>query len=202
MARRLFNFVAAVSLFLWLATTAFRALLPTGGFVVTRYGANDARLLRAGWPGNPDVLQYQSLHDLAGGVVPLLDGSSRTSPLTFVQENHIGGGQFFRRAGVIAWWGRFRHTNGSFDFFVVTVDLSLVQLLASILPILWLIVWTVRRRLVQRRVAGGFCRACSYDLTGNTSGVCPECGMPVHRGVGILRTQTEEPVGRNDGSAN
>ena len=25
----------------------------------------------------------------------------------------------------------------------------------------------------------GHCAACSYDLTGNTSGVCPECGTPV-----------------------
>jgi hypothetical protein len=26
------------------------------------------------------------------------------------------------------------------------------------------------------RVPPGHCRACRYDLTGNTSGVCPECG--------------------------
>ena len=23
------------------------------------------------------------------------------------------------------------------------------------------------------------CRKCSYDLTGNVSGVCPECGSPI-----------------------
>ena len=25
------------------------------------------------------------------------------------------------------------------------------------------------------------CRQCGYDLTGNVSGVCPECGRPTHR---------------------
>jgi hypothetical protein len=27
--------------------------------------------------------------------------------------------------------------------------------------------------------AGNCCRSCGYSLTGNTSGVCPECGTPV-----------------------
>lgn len=35
-----------------------------------------------------------------------------------------------------------------------------------------------RIRLRPGQVAGK-CRACSYDLTANVSGVCPECGMPV-----------------------
>ena len=28
----------------------------------------------------------------------------------------------------------------------------------------------------HRRIPPGHCQACRYDLTGNTSGVCPECG--------------------------
>jgi ABC-type ATPase with predicted acetyltransferase domain len=28
----------------------------------------------------------------------------------------------------------------------------------------------------RRRYAAGRCAECGYDLTGNTSGVCPECG--------------------------
>ncbi len=28
------------------------------------------------------------------------------------------------------------------------------------------------------------CRKCGYSLLGNTSGVCPECGQPVHEGAG------------------
>lgn len=32
--------------------------------------------------------------------------------------------------------------------------------------------------LEQRRVKRGECRHCGYSLTGNVSGVCPECGTP------------------------
>ena len=31
----------------------------------------------------------------------------------------------------------------------------------------------------DRRPKAGFCKACKYDLTGNVSGRCPECGTPV-----------------------
>jgi len=34
-------------------------------------------------------------------------------------------------------------------------------------------------RLPDRHVAVNCCQSCSYDLTGNTSGVCPECGTSV-----------------------
>jgi hypothetical protein len=40
----------------------------------------------------------------------------------------------------------------------------------SILPL----GWVVRRLTVDE--GSGLCEACSYDLTGNTSGICPECG--------------------------
>ena len=28
----------------------------------------------------------------------------------------------------------------------------------------------------DRRPKAGFCKVCKYDLTGNVSGICPECG--------------------------
>ena len=31
----------------------------------------------------------------------------------------------------------------------------------------------------DRRFPPGHCRECGYDLTGNTSGVCSECGVAV-----------------------
>jgi hypothetical protein len=34
-------------------------------------------------------------------------------------------------------------------------------------------------RLRRKPGGAGLCRACNYDLTGNVSGVCPECGTAV-----------------------
>jgi hypothetical protein len=50
-------------------------------------------------------------------------------------------------------------------------------LLLAVLPLIWII-----RRLRQRPKVG-CCTACGYNLTGNTSGVCPECGTPSTAGV-------------------
>ncbi len=50
--------------------------------------------------------------------------------------------------------------------------------------------------LIWWRVRGpaGRCRNCNYDLTGNTSGVCPECGTPVqeHEAAGNESVPTKE----------
>ncbi len=46
-----------------------------------------------------------------------------------------------------------------------------VPFLLAAIPTVWL--W---RR--DRRPPKGGCQACGYNLTGNTSGVCPECGGP------------------------
>ena len=36
-----------------------------------------------------------------------------------------------------------------------------------------------REPLRKRRRRRGLCTECGYDLTGNASGKCPECGVPV-----------------------
>jgi len=35
---------------------------------------------------------------------------------------------------------------------------------------------------VRRRARFGQCQKCGYDLTGNVSGVCPECGSLINTG--------------------
>lgn len=39
-------------------------------------------------------------------------------------------------------------------------------------------------RWFRRPVLSGCCRQCGYNLTGNVSGVCPECGTTTGRGAG------------------
>lgn len=51
----------------------------------------------------------------------------------------------------------------------IGVPLWILFLLVA-LPTTYLL-WTARRRF-----PGGCCHRCGYDLTGNTSGACPECG--------------------------
>jgi hypothetical protein len=48
------------------------------------------------------------------------------------------------------------------------------------LPFLFLLIPTVLLwRRGRRKPRPGFCQACGYDLTGNTTGICPECGQEV-----------------------
>ena len=57
----------------------------------------------------------------------------------------------------------------------VVIPLWSVTLVTGALPIWWLF------RLVRgdRRMRGGLCHHCGYNLSGNTSGTCPECGTAV-----------------------
>lgn len=60
----------------------------------------------------------------------------------------------------------------------VRLPLSLTTLLLAVLPACrW------RRRRAARRALRGLCASCSYDLTGNITGVCPECGTAVTKAM-------------------
>ncbi len=37
----------------------------------------------------------------------------------------------------------------------------------------------------RRRIPPGHCRKCGYNLTGNVSGKCPECGNPCPAEAGV-----------------
>jgi hypothetical protein len=61
----------------------------------------------------------------------------------------------------------------SFTESVYAVPAWLVVIAFLIPPIAWL------RRFLKRPKSSNACRKCGYNLTGNASGVCPECGTPV-----------------------
>ena len=61
----------------------------------------------------------------------------------------------------------------------------LLVMILLFLPVYFLseqAVGKMRARIVAEVIAKQFpfiCRTCGYDLTGNTSGVCPECGIAI-----------------------
>jgi hypothetical protein len=74
----------------------------------------------------------------------------------------------FDRAGFK--YGGLRGPNGS--LYNLAVPHWFVVTLLAMAPVGWAVsAW--RRRHLRRP---GVCRSCGYDLRGNVSGVCPECG--------------------------
>ncbi|HEY8748410.1 MAG TPA: hypothetical protein VIM11_10570 [Tepidisphaeraceae bacterium] len=56
------------------------------------------------------------------------------------------------------------------------------------LPVLWTGLTLNRARgaaIRWRRRIANLCAGCGYDLAGNTSGVCPECGMAIKSNVKV-----------------
>lgn len=52
-------------------------------------------------------------------------------------------------------------------------------LVAGTLPACWIMSNARSRRRLALRREQGLCLHCGYDLTGNVSGICPECGQPI-----------------------
>jgi hypothetical protein len=60
----------------------------------------------------------------------------------------------------------------SIEGFVVRIPLWPPAAATFVMPALW----CIGRIRKHRRSKKGHCRICGYDLTGNQSGTCPECG--------------------------
>jgi hypothetical protein len=77
------------------------------------------------------------------------------------------------------WWRGVQYSKFTFPhqstMRQVWLPFWMIALVLSFVPLVRLVTWL----RAFRRIRGGRCRACSYDLTGNTSGTCPECGSPV-----------------------
>lgn len=70
-------------------------------------------------------------------------------------------------AGAASHYGRFRPWS-EVSAFCTPLAIFIAGLLLIIVPSLVLVAPRVSR--------SGLCKSCGYDLTGNTSGTCPECG--------------------------
>ena len=63
----------------------------------------------------------------------------------------------------------------------LTVRLEWYHLPLLVPPLAWVLRDNARRFEERQRAdrrRAGLCPACGYDLTGNVSGTCPECGTP------------------------
>jgi hypothetical protein len=65
-----------------------------------------------------------------------------------------------------------RHPFRDLTGYSLVLPLWFVAISTAVAPALW---WWKK----PRQIRTGDCSTCGYDLTGNTSGVCPECGVPV-----------------------
>ncbi len=61
---------------------------------------------------------------------------------------------------------------GEFVFYLVLFVTSL----APFFGVMWSYIYVSRYNL---RIPWSYCRTCGYDLTGNESGRCPECGTAI-----------------------
>jgi hypothetical protein len=81
-------------------------------------------------------------------------------------------------------WGAGFHYSWSSNFVMTAVPLWLPFLLTAA-PTTWL--W-----YRNRRTPAGHCKNCRYDLTGITTGICPECGTPINNEARGSYGQTNE----------
>jgi hypothetical protein len=188
MRRRLFNFAAAVSLVLSLATLGLWvwSIGQTDEISCVR----DAGKLQ-GWSGEvgdflllcPGRLQYA--HRMAHrepSFAANMDNDTNTKktglrfrrpPSFFIYRQTLPEKSIFLGFG----WRRVRYRSQWVDTsdFGVSVPLWSFAALGFLLPLQWVLV-VLRHR---DRMRFGRCPSCGYSLTGNTSGTCPECGTPV-----------------------
>jgi hypothetical protein len=74
----------------------------------------------------------------------------------------------------------FSYEHDKYGNLMLTVPLWFAAACCAPFPAIW-----AASRLKWRRHAANTCMHCRYDLTGNTSGVCPECGTPVGGKMGV-----------------
>ena len=183
MKRRLFNILAAVSLVLCLATAGVwvRSYSPGAAYEGTRVGCAFADGSVCAWRTTQDRFE-------------------RPEPPQFDDPSSVGPGAFLGFAYVERYSTEFVSefadppqpgvpifSETILTTSALTVPLWFLCTLTAILPAIWL--WRYRRDRRARRDGMPHCVYCDYNLTGNVSGICPECGTPVPGDVGRNPTQ-------------
>ncbi len=114
---------------------------------------------------------------IAGLAVALSFGEQRIGRAC-LEAIAIGAGLTAAYAGWPISWAVRSQSGLSSAVLQVILFLAAVSVLSVLIRLagLGLVRWLFRRIVVQ---TGSLCRTCDYDLTGNVSGVCPECGTAI-----------------------
>jgi len=183
--RRIFTLISLLSLLLCVATVVLwvRSYHTTDRFTVkwTReyeiafhYGYCMARISTT-YQGPPSALRLAPLSDDSHFYwsshpddVPFLV----LDVPTYFNYDEAGMGRF-SSSSTVPDFVRIPHQRGTiFPVWLLVIVTSLIPVGLGL-----------RRVVATHRRATGTCPICSYNLTGNTSGVCPECGTPIEKSV-------------------
>ena len=176
MRRRLFALVSAVSLLLCLGTVAL-SLAPyrqwpdsvgTDPFFFLSFGLGSVRANIQRAASSPTV----SPPDNQAAAFANWERAIPSGPILRLFGFEVARDPMFQGAYYAD--GHYRLTHFGTRLSIAAPSWAVVLLLL-LLPGLWSLLGWRRHVRCQRR----YCHKCSYSLTGNTSGVCPECGTPV-----------------------
>ena len=155
--RRLFTAVSVVSLLLCAATVVL--------WVWVIASKHDIGAVRYGWYS---VLAVRT--ESNGLVLDMFWHGRWGGPFKSPFYSRTGGKDYGDPYSVTdGWTFTYYHTRNPETLEIDVPDWSLILLFAS--PA---VVWVISRRRRTRKT--DCCVHCGYSLTGNTSGVCPECG--------------------------
>jgi hypothetical protein len=130
-------------------------------------GAVVVQFNRSQWPS-----RYELVHEQVRPPTPAdeLTVSMRVLNInpgdTWIDSQHVG-------FAYLHWRGRGSQNSMS----TAVVPFWSLTLLPALLPIMWA---ATHRQCVSRQSCAALCIVCGYNLTANTSGVCPECGRLLH----------------------
>ena len=165
MRRWTFNILAIISAILCSMTAALwvRTYVATDSI---RWA--DAHLWQGWVAGHGSILYIRAYH--GGNEAPEALNHQREPPIADIAAGQWLVKNFLRLGG----FGFGTGAGLGYDGFAVIIPLWFVLCSSLALPALWVSRWRS-----SRKPRGGHCGTCGYNLTGNTSGVCPECGTVI-----------------------
>ncbi len=106
--------------------------------------------------------------------------SEKILGITFVACGLVCFGLFL--VSLIADWFAVRGAAGTFRFHFTLFPIDFA-LAVGALSLGWI--------MLRRKPRIGHCDRCDYDLTGNVSGICPECGCTVIESASGMRVSNQ-----------